>query len=139
MHSKSVDNYKQFVCPKCFHQLQECTCRFFPWNLIFIDEKMQAVVRAFNQKGFITTGCCEGHYEDEAGTSIYICFLQDYPEILAAYQRMEKEFAELKVRYVKGKHGLVRMFSRKELDKMGIDKYAQIKKLIISTLSHLLS
>ena len=137
MHSKSVDNYKQFVCPKCFYQLQDCTCRYFPWSLIFIDEKMQAVVRAFNQKGFITTGCCEGHFEDEAGTSIYICFLQDYPEILAACQRMEKEFAELKVRYDKGKLALVRMFSRKQLDTLGYATFVQVQELIISIIGKL--
>lgn len=77
--------YTNFVCPYCFHKLYECTCRLFPpWNLIYIDDKIQDHVRILNEKGYITTGSCEGHYTGHAGANTGICFAQDYPEIIAS-------------------------------------------------------
>ena len=71
-----------FVCPQCFHRLNECTCRFFPpWQLIFIDQNIQDHVRILNEKGYITNGCCEGHYTGKPGANTAICFVRDYPQI----------------------------------------------------------
>ena len=75
---KTFDSYKNYVCPLCFHQLHECTCDAFPpYSLLFIDENIQEHIRVLNGKGFITTGCCEGHYNSYS-TEPYIAFGMEY-------------------------------------------------------------
>ena len=77
--------YKNYVCPICFRQLPECTCPFFPpWSLIMIDEGIQDCVRILNEKGYTTSGSCEGHYTGKIGANTGICFIMDYEDIREA-------------------------------------------------------
>ena len=70
---KSKSAYMNYVCPKCFHKLHECSCSYFPpWSLLFIDERIQDHVRILNEKGYVTNG----------GSNTAICFELDYPEII---------------------------------------------------------
>ena len=107
--------YNNFVCPKCFHQLNKCTCRYFPpWQLIFIDEHIQDQIRILNEKGYVTTGCCESHF-DMPGSWPHVCFNMDYPEITA---HLPTGF-----RYVKGKHAVCRILP----DKLTQEDHAAMK------------
>lgn len=82
---KSKAAYMNFVCPHCFNKLHECTCEYFPpWELLYIDERIQPHVRILNNKGYTTTGSCEGHYTGKPGANTGICFLMDYPEIVSS-------------------------------------------------------
>ena len=54
-------NWKSFVCPKCFNQINNCTCKFIPDYLIGIDEEMQYAIKILNQKRYVTQYCCCGH------------------------------------------------------------------------------
>lgn len=75
---RSKESYINYVCTNCFNTLDECTCRIFPpYNLVFIDRNIQKHIRTLNNKGYITLGCCESHYE-EVCVSIYICFAREY-------------------------------------------------------------
>lgn len=74
---KSLDIYLDYVCERCFHTPMECTCEFKPWNLRFIDRGVQDHVRILNEKGYITNGCCESHYNSNS-VNINICFIRDY-------------------------------------------------------------
>lgn len=79
---KSKAAYMNYVCPHCFHKLYECTCKYFPpTDLLFIDNRIQDHIRILNEKGYTTTGCCEGHYTGKPGANTGICFLMRYPEI----------------------------------------------------------
>jgi hypothetical protein len=49
---------------------------FPPYNLIFIDKNIQEHIRILNEKGYRTTGCCEGHRDVCINT--YIAFAKDY-------------------------------------------------------------
>lgn len=61
---KNKKAYENFVCPHCWNTLNKCTCDIFPpYHLIFIDRNIQEHVRILNEKGYHTTGCCEGHLE----------------------------------------------------------------------------
>lgn len=104
MPDRTMDDYRNFVCSTCFQQLPECNCRFFPWNLIFIDVGMQEAVRIFNKKGYITNGCCEGHYDAEHGESVYVSFVVDYPEIIGRIDMFS-------LSYIKSKHSIGKLFS----------------------------
>ena len=71
---KVLENY---VCPECWHQVQDCTCKYFPpWSLIMIDVGIQEIIRILNEKGWRTTGCCESHFT--GNTNIHVCFIMDY-------------------------------------------------------------
>lgn len=75
---RNFESYKNYVCPLCFHQLHECTCKTFPpYSLLFIDEGIQRHIRALKSKGYITVGCCEGHYKSYSAEP-YIAFGMDY-------------------------------------------------------------
>lgn len=90
--------YNNFVCPKCFRQLNKCTCPYFPpWTLIFIDEHIQDQVRILNEKGYVTTGCCEAHF-DMPGSWTHVCLQENYPEIV--------EHLPVNYKYMKGKHAI---------------------------------
>lgn len=92
--------YMNYVCGNCFHKLYECTCEYFPpWSLIYIDEGIQDPVRVLNEKGYVTTGCCEGHFERGHCTDTNICLQMDYPEITE--RPMPEGFA-----YMKRKHAI---------------------------------
>lgn len=64
MMRKSKSVYMNYVCPYCWHTLNNCTCDLFPpYHTIFIDKNIQEHVRILNEKGYRTIGCCEGHLE----------------------------------------------------------------------------
>lgn len=71
-----VKSYKDYVCPNCFHTLDNCECELRPYSLIMIDSGIQEHIRILRSKGYITTGCCESH--EEICISIYISFNVDY-------------------------------------------------------------
>lgn len=74
---KSKAAYMNYICPYCWHTLNNCTCDLFPpYNLIFIDKNIQEHIRILNEKGYRTTGCCEGHRDVCINT--YIAFAKDY-------------------------------------------------------------
>lgn len=69
-------SYMNYVCPHCFHTLDECTCEIYlPYHLIWIDRGIQEHVRILNQKGYKTTNSCESHNKN---TNMYISFAYDY-------------------------------------------------------------
>lgn len=71
---KIMENY---VCPKCWHQVHQCTCNLYPpWELIMIDVNIQDVIRTLNEKGYQTIACCESHFEDSF--SVYVAFSRDF-------------------------------------------------------------
>lgn len=73
----NMDAYLDYVCHKCFRTPMECTCEFKPWNLTYIDRGIQEHVQILNDKGYITIGCCESHYQGDC-VNIYIAFARDY-------------------------------------------------------------
>lgn len=74
---KNKKAYENFVCPYCWNTLDNCTCELFPpYHLIFIDRNIQEHIRILNEKGYRTTGCCEGHRTICINT--YIAFPEDY-------------------------------------------------------------
>ena len=74
---KNKDTYMNYVCPYCWYTLDNCTCDLFPpYHLIFIDRNIQEHVRLLNEKGYNTTGCCEGH--GKASINTYIAFANNY-------------------------------------------------------------
>jgi hypothetical protein len=76
---KSKAAYINYVCPYCWNTINKCTCDLFPpYHLILIDENIQEHIRILNEKGYCTTGCCEGH--SKICISTYISFSRDYFE-----------------------------------------------------------
>ncbi len=74
---KSKAAYMNYICPHCWNTLNNCTCDLFPpYHLIFIDKNIQEHIRILNEKGYRTTGCCEGHRKVCVNT--YIAFTKDY-------------------------------------------------------------
>ena len=74
--------YRRYVCSNCFRQLTECTCRSLPWDLIQIDEAIQDHVRLLNEKGYHTSGSCEGHFKDgRADLTLQIILARDNEDI----------------------------------------------------------
>lgn len=74
---KSKAAYMNYVCPYCWNTINKCTCDLFPpYHLILIDEGIQEHIRILNEKGYHTTGCCEGH--DKVCINTYIAFARDY-------------------------------------------------------------
>lgn len=71
-----VKSYDDYVCPTCFHTLNNCECDLRPYSLIMIDNGIQEHIRTLRNKGYITTGCCESH--EDICISIYISFNTDY-------------------------------------------------------------
>lgn len=62
-----------YVCPKCFNKVGDCTCDSKPYYLVEIDANMQKHIRILNEKGYTTKFCCESHNCNDA---IYIMFSQ---------------------------------------------------------------
>ncbi len=74
---KSKSAYINYICPYCWHTLNNCTCDLFPpYHLIFIDKNIQEHIRILNEKGYRTIGCCEGHRKTCVNT--YIAFADNY-------------------------------------------------------------
>lgn len=74
--------YRDYVCPRCFRQPHECTCRdeqgrpVPPGSLVGIDRGLQEHIQILNDKGYHTAHCCEGHY---VGGGPYIHFAASHP------------------------------------------------------------
>lgn len=61
-----------YVCPRCFHQIDKCCCKSKPfYSLWWIDLNIQEVIRILNEKGYKTQYCCESHSPHD---TIYIAF-----------------------------------------------------------------
>lgn len=74
---KSKSAYMNYICPYCWHTLNNCTCDLFPpYHLIFIDKNIQEHIRILNEKGYYTTACCEGHIKVCINT--YVAFADNY-------------------------------------------------------------
>lgn len=74
---RNKEAYLNYVCPYCWNTLDECICELFPpYHLLLIDHGMQEHIRILNNKGYRTTGCCEGHMD--VCVSTYIAFAQEY-------------------------------------------------------------
>lgn len=90
-------DYLKYVCPKCFNQVNKCTCKIYPpWQLIFIDERMQEIIRILNQKNYTTISCCETHYYNSL--NMYVTFGIDYnltPPEGFTYSKKEKAIEHL--------------------------------------------
>ena len=76
---KWKDEYK-YICPLCMEELNECTCKNYPYYLIQIDSKMVPIIRELNRKGYLTTSCCASHpfTENRESRCIYIGFKERY-------------------------------------------------------------
>lgn len=75
---QELDNY---VCPECFHQINKCICEHYPpYYLMRIDKNIQYHIIELNRKGYVTIGCCEGHYKGVC-RDIFIAFNQNYDEL----------------------------------------------------------
>lgn len=66
---------KDYVCPLCFNQIENCTCIYPSFTLIMIDNQIQDAVRILNQKGYRTMDSCEGHIENMIPNT-YISFYE---------------------------------------------------------------
>lgn len=100
---KNKDAYANYVCPDCWNTLDNCTCKIFPpYHLIFIDKNIQEHIRVLNEKGYKTTGCCEGHRTVCINT--YIAFAIDYFD----NANMPDGF-----RYIKNRHIIAYEYSTK--------------------------
>jgi len=103
---KSLEAYMNYVCPYCWHTLDECTCEIYPpYHLMFIDRRIQEHVRVLNSKGYLTTGCCEGH--TETCVSTYISFAREFfqddselPEGFKYHKKKRMVFHEYKIRHL---------------------------------------
>ena len=68
--------YENYVCPNCFRQMHECTCKTYPnYYAIWIDKGIQEHVRILNDKGYTTEYSCESH---EPMNIIYVNFDRTY-------------------------------------------------------------
>lgn len=55
--------YENYVCPKCFNKLPNCTCpgNMPPYQLLWIDKEIQEHIKILNEKGYSTSYSCESH------------------------------------------------------------------------------
>lgn len=74
--NKDLTRYK-YVCPRCFNELDKCTCSSYPYYLVRIDKNILEAVKNLNLKNYRTGSSCEGHL-DELVPSIGIKFDNDY-------------------------------------------------------------
>ena len=75
---KNKKMYENYVCPNCFKQLNKCTCKHLPRDLIHIDVDMQECIRVLNKKGYKTIYCCASHleaYKKHGFSEIYLGFV----------------------------------------------------------------
>lgn len=70
-----MNKAEEYVCPKCFNMVNECTCDYMPHYLIWIDSGIQKHVRILNEKGYKTNNSCESHNKNG---NMYISFVFDY-------------------------------------------------------------
>lgn len=77
MNVKDIEEYENYVCPRCFNSPYKCVCDSFgkPQYLIRIDKSMQKHVKMLNDKGYVTVGCCESHNKY---MNMHIGFNMDY-------------------------------------------------------------
>lgn len=111
---KGVQAYENYVCPHCWNTLDKCICEVFPpYHLIFIDKNIQEHIRLLNEKGYPTTGCCEGHMQTCINT--YIAF----PNKFFEDKPLPSEYKYDKKRY---------MISYTYSMKLSEEKFAEKKK-----------
>lgn len=74
MNIKPEDKLKQYVCPRCYHRIENCTCEGerLPDYLMQIDSEIQEHVRILNKKGYRTSSSCESHNQNG---NIGLCFV----------------------------------------------------------------
>lgn len=63
------------LCPKCWNQLDKCDCLYWPRYAVEIDDNIATAISLLNQKGYVTTYCCSGHYKNGVA---YIAFAYMY-------------------------------------------------------------
>ena len=85
--NKQPNSFSGYVCPKCFRQVDACTCERGSQHLIQIDEGVQDAVRILNEKGYPTRYCCESHYQS-VNTQVYVSFGQEW-----GFQTLPEGFA----------------------------------------------
>lgn len=114
---KVMENY---VCPNCWHQIQDCTCEHYPpWDLVMIDVNIQDVVRILNEKGYQTVSCCESHFDDNC--YLYVAFPMKYDlELPEGFE------------YKKGACSIAYGFKKKERE--DIELYNKVKAEKLKTL-----
>lgn len=117
---KSKEVYVNYVCPYCWHTVDNCTCDLFPpYHLVFIDRNIQEHIRILNEKGYFTTYCCEGHKNVCFNT--YITFTRNY------FENMDKPEG---FKYDKKK----RMISYSYSTKLTEEEMEEIKKVKLESL-----
>ena len=70
-----------YICPNCFNEVETCTCRHYPYNLVQIDKLMVPIIKELNCKGYLTMYSCAGHPDykpNPAGSFIFITFKENY-------------------------------------------------------------
>lgn len=72
-----IDLYLNYVCPQCWHSLDECKCGVTNHWLMQIDRNLQQHIRILRSKDYRTVSCCESH-EDTNCNELYICFSKEY-------------------------------------------------------------
>lgn len=72
---KNISNGQVLLCPQCWNQLDKCDCSYWAKYAVEIDDGIADVITLLNQKGYITTYCCRGHYNSNVA---YIDFSYMY-------------------------------------------------------------
>lgn len=72
-----IEHYLNFVCPRCYHSLDECKCEGINHWLLHIDRNLQQHIRILRRKDYRSVSCCESHI-DRNSNELYIGFSKDY-------------------------------------------------------------
>ena len=113
---KMMENY---VCPRCWHQIHECTCDLYPPSeLIMIDINIQDIIRILNKKGYQTRACCESHFG--YSYSIYIAFTYDYSFEPPEGFNYAKSRSAISYTYKKNEYENKELFERIKAEKLKI-------------------
>ena len=123
---KNKEAYNNYVCPYCWYTLNKCICDLFPpYHLIFIDKNIQEHIRILNEKGYHTTGCCEGHRERCINT--YISFPKDYFKELSTPEGFKYDKKRRTITYTYSTN-----LSEKEMEILKAEKLAVLLQWINS-------
>ena len=84
---------QDYVCPRCYHQLEDCTCEWRPQYLQLVDRGLQEHARILKEKGYEICRCDESH--DRHG-EIVLAFLFDFnfdelPSLPQGFRRVGRE------------------------------------------------
>lgn len=112
---KVLENY---VCPTCWHQVQNCTCQCYPpWSLVMIDVNIQEIIRTLNEKGYQTIGCCESHFGDSCSIYVAFPFDMEFPTLPDGFS------------YSKRKPSVSYMFKKNERENKDLYEWTKAKKI----------